>query len=256
MATEVIKYRIKCDQDEVFITDYLDTKPTVCENTHSIVEWTTIDSVSVNTVATIDDVGSTEGFYVADNFDMEVVGPTGAVSEYNVEYPYEVMIYSVVLNPSEDNVGDKVFFCTAPDTTLGIITESITGVTGPTGTYIDVNSTVTDNIKKGWLVKLDNAGDTESLGKVSGYYGDSGYAGPTGSIGVTSHPTKNFPIGSLVKISVPRLCNVEIRSANPLFFGMANQGGSKAPAGTKGVIHYTNRNGQDKKFAFAIEIKY
>lgn len=254
MASEVYQYRIKCTNGDIHITDYLTDPPTTCLDGYSVnAELTTIvESVKSETVSIKDDDGNTQGYYRATGYSMDVTGPTGSISEFEIGFNYPVMIYAVTLLPKTDNILDYITCLAATHTKAGVILSQVDGVTGPTGTTMSVNPTVTNNVKVGWLAHLRDGptGTLEDIGEIIKVNS------PTGTIKTSVGPTGTFASMSDFLISVPRFVDIPLMSDHPIAMGMATAGGSYAPPSVRLKIKYYNHDGKDKTFCFIIEIKY
>ena len=140
------------------------------------------------------------------------------------------------MTPTADMVGDSVSVLAAPETTVGVLT-SISG-TGATGVY--VNSTVTDNIQRGFLVTLDDGVNKDICGRCTSV------DALTGIITFQTPTVHDFAIGTPVKISIYVLDNIQLIDTNTIDIGSKGFKGKMIDAGTILRIYYTNNSGTSK----------
>ncbi|GAH07313.1 unnamed protein product, partial [marine sediment metagenome] len=137
-------------------------------------------------------------------------GTPGAVTEHDVSWPMDILMWRTLLTPLSDMIGDQISVLAAPETTVGIVTSLVS----IGDTVINVNSTVTDNTIRGFLITLDDGVNKDVLGRCTNVDGGAG------TITVTTPTTYSFAaMTTPVKISVYLLKDIDITDTKVIDIG-------------------------------------
>lgn len=247
------RYVVPCITEGVgVVSDYRYDQPTVCPNNpaHTInsAGIYIYDSITPNVVTIYQDSDvTTGGFYRADYFNVDIPGGTGAITNYDVSYPYNVSIYSGTFITADENIGDLYDIVGMPDTNVGsptsIVNIGVTGLNLGTGpALLSLNPGFNISITDG--VNTDVLGIITAVDKING---DINFTIPT---------VHSFSISSSVLIDIPRVLNGKFVRASNTELGFSRVGSSGLPAGGKIRFKYTNNNGVPKTFNFFLELEY
>lgn len=242
--TEVNHYRLDCQTDGyVYVWDTVE--PTVCPNDagHTInPPIVVVESVSANTVRAEED---SDGYFETSTIKMNIpTGSPGDVSEHDVSWPMAVTLWKTLLTPTNDMVGDQISVVAEPETTIGVLTAPATAG----DTTISVNSTVTDNAKRGFLITIDDGVNKDVCDRCSAV--DS----VNGTITFQTALVNSFAAGTLVKISIYVLDKVDLVSTETIDIGNKGIKGKKLTSDMKLRIYYTNNSGTSKLLRWRIEL--
>lgn len=254
MPRKLRKYLYKCINGDFFETEYLSGLPDLCPDGHVLDtdNITILDEFRKETVIISDDDGMTQGFYLGDGHTFDILGPTGSITNFDlVNEHINQQVYSLHILPTSNNVGDLLTVCTKPETLIGALTSQVEA----NGTILNVNSTVTDNIKIGFCCLLKSGatgatGSPEDVGRVKNIDKTGG------TIIVTKGPTGTYDSNSHVYLTVPRLLNIPLVLPVKIEFGETKSGGTYVPAGTIARFHYKNVTGGHKTFNFYVQCTY
>jgi hypothetical protein len=147
-----------------------------------------------------------------------------------------VLLWRTLITPTTDMIGDSMSVVASPETTIGVATATVN--IGDTVLY--VNSTVTDNIWRGFLVNLFDGVNKDFLGRCTAK--DAG----AGTITVQTAPTHSFAPGSAVQIGVYTLKDIHISDTSTIDIGTKGFKGKTITAGMKLRVLYTNNSGTSK----------
>lgn len=150
-------------------------------------------------------------------------------STKNLTWPIDIAIFSIKLNFDANNEDDILNIYRNPDTTVGVLTQSVSS-----SNVIKVSDTVIQNTEIGFELKLVNGGSTCDLGRIIDY----DYS--TNRITTENNVSGSFAAGStLVKLTIHAVRNISLPT-EPLSVG-ENFGSSFLPKGTVVKLEYTNK---------------
>jgi hypothetical protein len=133
-------------------------------------------------------------------------------------------------------IGDFITVVASPETTVGVLT-----VTANSGaTTINVNSTVTDNVERGFLITLDDTVNKDVVGRCTAV--DS----IAGTISFETATTNTFTAGTPVKIGVYVLKDIYVADTNTIDIGTKGFKGKTITANMILRIYYENNSGTTK----------
>lgn len=244
MTSEVNKYRLNCATDGyVYVWDTVE--PTTCPNNsgHTInPPIVIVDKVSMKTVRAEE---ASDGYFETGHTTVSVpTGAPGTVTEHDVEWPMNITLWQSALTQTNDMVGDRISVVAAPETTVGVATAPI----NIGDTTITVNSTVTENAKRGFLITIDDGINKNICGRCTAV--DTG----AGTITFQTPTTNSFSAGTPIKISIYVVDKIDIVNTETMNIGNKGIKGKRLTAGTKLRIYYTNNSGTSKDIKIRFEI--
>jgi hypothetical protein len=249
MSNTIYKYRIFCQTENNFVTTWDKTQPTVCPNNNSH----TIDTSSITITEQIADnnvniiqsqPGFTNGFYIVEGWTLVI--PANSSAYKDVSWPYNTSIMTMNLQPSTDNIGDTVNAYAGPDTTIGIITQTL----AQNVSVINVNSTVLQNIKLGYNVSIVNntqninMGDCISIDTVNS------------RITCNTVASESIAPGSYIKVSRHIIKNFTFTTNNIINLANKSVSSTAFPANTIARLVYKNNSNTEKTFVYNSEYVY
>lgn len=243
--TTVNKYRIWCNTEADYVYSWSETEPTTCptDPAHSInTSLTTIvDTVETSRVIVED---YTVGYFETSHVVMNIpVGTPGDIEEIDIEWPMDILLWRTILKPTSDMIGDFITVVAGPETTIGVAAATV----NVSDTTISVNSTVTDNIWRGFLVTLDDTVNKDVCGRCTDVDKIAG------TISFQTATANSFAAGTPVKISIYVLDAIELIDTDSIDIGLKGIKGKTLSKGTKLRIYYTNNSGTSKTLRWRIE---
>lgn len=249
MSTTIYKYRVFCETENAFVTIWDKTPPTVCPNniSHTIDSnsITITDQVSSNNVNIIQsEPGFTNGFYRVEGFSLTI--PANSSATKDISWPYNIAVMTMNLQPSTENIGDTINAYAGPDTTIGVNTETI----GQNVSVINVNSTVLQNIKLGYVVSVVNNTQNINMGECISI--------DTVNSRITCNIVASEGVGPGANIKVSRqiMKNITFTSNNIINLANKNVSSTSFPANTIARLVYTNNSNTQKTFCYNTEFAY
>ena len=246
MAT-INKYKLWCNDEKKYVYIWNDDEPIVCPNvnTHSI----NIDSISIEESISeakviIDEESSnkTGGHFRVES--QNFVAKANTTTNHDFSYPIKLGVL-VIEVPTEDNQKGDIMSCLmAPETVVGTLSKD-----AEIGDNIfNVSQTVTDNVKIGYFIHLNN----EDVGQVLNI--DKA----NGTITTENKCKTQFSASSptLVKMTVCFMRDWEIGRSWLYNFGNSKIGASVADENTPVRIVYKNNSNEDKRIRTTFEILY
>jgi len=245
MTTELNHYRVYCNDEAAYVYVWAETEPTVCpnNNTHTInTSLTTItDTLSTSTVKTEE---NTEGYFETEHIKMNIPsGTPGDVTEHDVIWPCDQLLWRTILDPTSDMIGDSISVLASPETTVGVLMAPV----NIGDTTVTVNSTVTDNTWRGFLITIDDGVNKDVLGRCTAVDAAGG------TISFQTPTSYAFAAGTPVKISVYVLKDIRITNTNTIDIGSKGFKGKTITAGLILRVYYTNNSGTNKDFLWRSE---
>lgn len=181
--------------------------------------------------------------YQLQSYELNVPATSGAYN-INISFPFAIILLGGDFAVCAENVGDKCKFIVAPNTLIGAITQPVT--TG--ATQITVSDTVTENIWRGYNIKLMVGETITSLGFVTDITGNVltvSQAAPSdfSPLSPTYVLTEFEAIPNFYFSTCPRLVEVGKNTFN----------GTYIPANAVMRFTYYNDTATAKKISFSIE---
>lgn len=244
MTTIAEQFRIECSNGDVHTTDFLVEEPTVCADGYPVTNATVIDSITSESVMVKDDRGNTQGMYQTKAYHMAVTADP--VTELKIKFNYPVMVYSVVLLPTTDNVGDFLSCIAAKDKNAGPIVAELTSGTS----QFTSNSVAINRLKFGFMVSVGATEPEEELGEITGIDRTTNVVTVNGTAAVT------YPPGTSMFISVPRVTMLPFVNDHQYTIGISTNGGNVVPVDIEMTTEYHNSSGTAKDFYFVLEYMY
>jgi hypothetical protein len=236
--TTVYQWQVYCVTEGIYVNTWQVNQPTVCpnNNTHTINASATsiIGQVSTQTIKAAE---NTDGYFETTHVVMSIPSDTpGAITEHDVTWPMDIMLWRTLITPTSDMIGDTLSVLGAPETTVGVITAPAT----IGSTTLTVNSTVTANVQRGFLITLYDGVNKDVLGRCTAVNVLAG------TITVQTATTYAFAAGSAVKISVYTIKDLYITDTVTIDIGTKGFKGKTIPSGMILRVYYTNNSGTAK----------
>ena len=231
-------YKVYCLSEKKIVYGFSATPLTQCPNIshHTIVpESVTLATEYNGQIKTVED---SEGYFETTNIKMSIPsGPPGEVTEHDVNWPMDILLWRSILTPSSDMIGDELNVVAGPETTVGMLTAPV----NIGDTVLNVSPTVTTNTWRGFLITLDDGVNKDILGRCSNVDADAG------TITVKTATSYAYAAGTTpVKISIYILKDIDIIDTNIIPVGDKGFKGKKLEAGTNVRVYYTNNSGTAK----------
>jgi hypothetical protein len=244
--TELNHYRVYCTTEADYFFIWSETEPTVCPNNvaHPIdTNLTTIlDTISTTSIKAEED---SEGFFTTEHVTMVIpAGTPGDITEHDVSWPMDILLWRTLITPTSDMISDLITVIASPETTVGVLT----AIANAGVTTISVNSTVTDNTSRGFLITLDDTVNKDVVGRCTAV--DSG----AGTISFETATTNSFAAGTPVKIGVYVLKDIYITDTNTIDIGSKGFKGKTITAGMILRVYYENNSGTTKTLRWRSEM--
>lgn len=245
MSETVYKYRCYCNTELAYVYTWATSEPTVCpnNNTHSIDtnSIAIVETVSTTTVKASED---SDGYFETGHIVMNIPsGAPGDVTEHDVTWPMDVILWRTLITPTTDMVGDEVSVLASPETIVGVVTAPVS----IGNTTLTVNSTVTDNVERGFLITLYDGVNKNVLGRCTAVDKIGG------TITVQTATTNSFAPGTPVKISIYTLNGVHFIDTNTIDIGLKGMKGKMITSGLILRVYYTNNSATAKTLYWRYE---
>lgn len=248
--TTVNLYSLYCITEEKWLTVWGTEEPTTCPNNHEhTIEESSpqiLDSITSFKVTVEASRESTNGNYRAQGFELFVNPGVDTVSTMDVSFPYPTSVRSTSLIVTEENIGDHLEVIAAPETVIGVVTAPVS-VNDKT---FNVSSTVLQYLNPGYLVELTDGATTSTLGECISI--DRTNA----TITVENGSAHSYAPGSFIRMSVPRIRNMNLLTTGKITLGASEIGGTVNPANVVTRVIYTNKSSQPKTFNLLAELFY
>jgi hypothetical protein len=245
MATEVNKYRCYCNTESDYVFVWGTVEPSTCpnNNTHTIntALTTIVETVSTTTIKASED---SDGYFETGHIVMNIPsGAPGDVTEHDVTWPMDVILWRTLITPTTDMIGDEVSVLASPETIVGVITAPVS----IGDTVLTVNSTVTDNVERGFLITLYDGVNKNVSGRCTAVDKIGG------TITVQTPTTDSFAPGTPVKISIYTLNGVHFIDTNTIDIGLKGMKGKMITSGLILRVYYTNNSATAKTLLWRYE---
>jgi len=190
---------------------------------------------------------TTQGMYAAQSIIIDI-SANESTKIVDFTWPLDIALMSGTLGVAEDMVGDGIMIDVGPNTLVGVLVAPMS--VGDTSIY--VNSTVIENIKKGFYFGLYGGpgNDGHELGQVIDMDPGNGIL----TLGTPADTSANAmtPVAMCAKI-IP---NLYLHDMSKIEIGKQIPTGQRIPKNVPVRITYSNNNGVDKKISFFIEYLY
>lgn len=244
-ASEVYLYQVYCVTEAKYVFQWGETQPTTCINdtAHAINSalTTIINTISTQTVKAAED---SEGYFETGNIVVNVPSTTpGNVITHDVTWPYKILLWKTILNVKTDMIGDTISVVASPNTIIGVITAPA-AIGSQT---FNVNSTVIQNMQRGFLVNLYNGVINDILGVCTNINRVNN------TISVETPTINAFAAGSYIRIGVYVMKNIVCHDVNTISIGDKGAKGKTIEPGQILRIYYTNNSGTTKTVYYRYE---
>ena len=235
-------YELFCKTEEKVVYEWKDDPPTVCP--HNSVHEIITNSIKESTNSFTAEENS-EGYFETTHIPMDIPsGTPGDITEHDVSWDMDILLWMTYLTPTSDMIGDEISVLAAPETTVGVLTAPA----GIGDTVLNVNSTVTDNVWRGFIITLDDGVNKDVLGRCTAV--DAG----AGTITVKTPTSFAFAAGTTpVKMSIYVIKDIYVMDTETIPIGGKGFRGKNLPAGTILRVYYTNNSGTAKLYRWRIE---
>lgn len=250
--TTLYYYKIFCVTDNQFEYVWRETPPTVCpvNNTHTVnTSSISIDNIVSETTVKIkeENVPTGENF-MCESYLINCATGIDEVTITDFTYPVPITVLGVEILCDQENKGDEISLCVAPDTVIGVITAS--AATGATGA--NVSPTVVEYIMPGYHMCLTNGISLFDCGRVISIDLETNHVLFENSL--TSSFSALSP--TYVTMTVYTINNYIVGGAGIREIGKGKIGGSYVPANTLVRSIYKNKTGGEKTMSGQIEYLY
>jgi hypothetical protein len=241
-------FRVFCKTENVYHTVWATVPPTKCpknedheidENTITVLETIKKNNVIINNV----DEG-TRGYFMVETKSFDILAQAESTMVFS--YPYPIAVYRAFLVTGEEHRGDSMSIIIAPDTPVGVLTES----TQTNTNVIKVSDTVLQNVISGFCLSLTDGTNYQELG----FIGNIDYT--TKEITVQNAITTNFAMGSYVLLNIHIVKELHMPYAGKYDMGSGVVSGKPIPPNTIAMIKYKNNDSTAKKLYITFEYTY
>lgn len=251
MTTIVNKYRLYCETESAYRYVWGEIEPTVCPSgtEHTIQQESVVivDNIAEDHIeASIqEEEVPTGGHYQAKNVLMTISG--GVEEHYSVSWPHPISLLSATYITQSGATGDEICACVGKDTIIGVVTATLSG----SETEIPVSTSVVENVKIGYVVKLYDGVNEDMLGRV--------LAVKNSSI-VVEIPVENSFSNSPTTYVRQTICLLDhgspIIENQTTVLGSTKIGASYIPSGVNLTFHYKNNGSTTKQILIVLEYLY
>lgn len=237
-------YKFFCIDEQRVVRKWSATPPTTCPNNynHQIEAGSVrVDEKFNNTILASE---NSDGDFETTHIKMEIPsGTPGAVTEHDVSWPMDILLWVTYLTPSSDMIGDQITVMAAPETQVGVIVSPVN--IGDTVLYVDPG--VFNYVQRGYLVTLNDGTNKDVLGRIIAL--DSG----AGTVTVETPTTYAFAPMTQFQMSIYVLKDIYIFNTETVAIGIKGFKGKQVPAGIILRVYYTNNSGTSKTFRWRPE---
>lgn len=247
--TIVYLYRVHCIEENLDVTLWSQSVPTLCPNDHADrtidSSLTVIESSIGDNIVTAQE--PTEGYFQATVVDVNVSsGSIGDVTDHDYSWPMDMSMWQLEFLASSANIGDTIDIAIAPDTVIGVLTSAAS----VSDTVLNISSAVfsTDTIKKGIDVKISDGVNTDLGGRIVGYDPENH------TVTLETALTNAYAIGTPVYITIYPVKSYKITQDKAVVnFGKKGFKGKSIPKDTTIRVSYTNSDGSAKTLHMHLE---
>lgn len=255
--TTVYKWKIYCTTEDAFIEGWSETEIKTCPNdtAHTVNpdSVSKVDQVSPNTVSIIQGAPPTGslsttpvgGFYriLGKAFDC----PVSTTTDNTFSFPYPVAVTGAYIPVSSDMKGDILNVYAAQNVNVGVLTAGVAA----SATVIPVSLTVIQNVFIGRKVRITDGVNTTDFIEVISKNTN------TNEITLATGITFAFAAGSLVKLCIHYVKDMEFSEPGMYKIGVSNVNGTYIPTNIPITLSYTNNSALVvKRPALMMELLY
>lgn len=237
-------YKLFCNSEGKVVRVWGSTPPTTCpnNNTHDIALDSIREDHQFNNKIITEE--NTTGDFETEDITMEIPqGVPGEVSEHDVTWPMDFLLWKTILKPSSEMIGDLITVLAIPETTVGAIVAPIN--IGDTTFYVDPG--IFNYIKRGYVITLDDTTNKEFLGRIT--HIDS----VSGTITTENATAYGYNPGTPVKMSIYVIKNLYMSDTDPIEIASKGIKGKSIQSGGILRVYYTNNSGTYKMFRWRTE---
>ena len=238
----IYRYTVFCIEENAYVTTYgtsTDPVPSLCPNNHADrsinPSLTSIDEIISDSIVTATE--NTDGYFETTTVKMLIpAGPPGTITEHDVTWPMNIIVWNTRITPTTPMIDDIITVMASPETIVGVLTVPAS----ISDTVLNVNSTVTDNVQRGFVITLDDTVNKDVVGRVTAIDKING------TITVQTPLSYAFSPGTPVKISIYMLKDIYITDTNIIEIGQKGFRGKQLDANVPLRVYYTNNSGTEK----------
>lgn len=236
-------YRTVCDNGDVSSV-WGEDEPTVCpmNSMHAITDTAIIDEREEYVYEFMEVKGITGGHF--QTFTKKIPGVANSTTSNDYSWKRPISVTSINFVTTVDHEGDFVSIIIAPDTLVGVLTSPTT----IGDEILNVSSTVIDNSKIGFHIKVTDGVNVDDLGEIINM-GDT-------TVNVENPLSHVFAAGSYIQMSIVPLDRVEIGPPANIVIGESTIGGSDIPGNTIIRVVYEKTNDNNTALLTRLETKY
>lgn len=248
MSRQVHKYRVYCNTEQSYKFVWSDTTPTTCpsNNQHTIddVTITIIDSITTSSVNILQESIPTGGNYRVEGRKMTIAA--NSTQTEDLSFPYQLSVLTITLTTDDGNEDDILNCFLAPNTTIGVLTQSAS----QGSSTIHVSPTVVENIKIGYRVSVIETGEILDLGECIAI--DK----VNNTLTLENVTQQTFSPGSYVQMTINNVKNLVLKGNANYELARKTIGSSSLPPGIVVRVQYQNLGNTPKKFFYSYEYMY
>lgn len=248
MTDSINRYQVYCIEEGTFVETLSETVPTECPNTinhtsrainpdlTSIVETFYKNSFRAEE--------NSDGDFETTHIKMDIPsGTPGDITEHDVSWPMDILLWITYLTPMADMIGDEVTVMADPERQVGVIVAPVN--IGDTTFTIDPGAF--DYLVRGYLITLNDGVNKDVVGRITAI--DKGAS----TITVDTPASFSFAPMTQLQRSVYVLKDLYIFNTETIPIGKKGFKGKMVPAGVNLRVYYTNNSGTSKTFRWRPE---
>tara|TARA_R110001599_G_scaffold287650_2_gene490241 strand:+ start:1480 stop:2241 length:762 start_codon:yes stop_codon:yes gene_type:complete len=248
MADSIDRYQVYCLEEAKFVETLSETEPTECpsnvNHTSRAINPALTSIIETFYKNTIKAEENSEGYFETTHITMEIPsGTPGDLTEHDVSWPMNILLWRTLITPTTDMLGDVMSVIGSPETTIGALTSSV----AIGDTTFNVNSTVTDNISRGFLINIFDGVNKDFLGRCIAVDKLGG------TISVETGTVNAFAPGSAIQIGVFTLKDIYLADTSTIDIGTKGFKGKTLTAGMILRVRYINNSGTSKTLRWRSE---
>jgi hypothetical protein len=242
------QYRFHCNSEESLVYVWSTQAPTVCpnNNTHHIDPSTIsiVDTVASNNVSIVQTTGDIQNNYCCES--KKITIPANSTISTVYTWPIDIAILTVNWTSEEIHRGDIINGYIAKNTTIGVITNSVS----QGDTVLHVSPTVLSYINRGYLINLTDGISSIDLGQCL-------EINKTANTITCEIPAiTNMSQWSYVRMTIHNMRNMIIDSPGKCALATKHLQASSLSQNTSVEVVYSNNTNIEKSFVFYVEFMY
>jgi len=237
-------YKLFCLSERQVVRKWATSPPTQCPNnsTHKI----ELDSVREDEKfeGIVKASENSDGDFETTHITMQIPpGNVGDVSEHDVNWPMDILLWVTYLTPNNDMIGDEITVLADPERQVGGIIAPVN--VGDTVLHVDPGAFA--HIQRGYLVTLNDGSNKDVLGRIVAL--DSA----AGTVTVENPTSFAFSPGTQFQRSVYVLKDIYVFTTETVRIGEKGFKGKLVPSGVNLRVCYKNNTGTAKTFRWRPE---